>query len=92
MLKVSLKTILVLLLLAFLSIECHAQKAIAQNKRKYNSILYTKVKSILKKSEVGDLNVGIYIKDLTNKSVKFSYHSKRMFIPASVTNRTFARR
>jgi D-alanyl-D-alanine carboxypeptidase/D-alanyl-D-alanine-endopeptidase (penicillin-binding protein 4) len=49
-----------------------------------NTSLHYKVKQLLKKSGEKDLNVGIYVKDLTDGSIKFAYHPKRSFIPASV--------
>ena len=39
----------------------------------------------LHKSNAGDLNIGIYLENLDTGKVKFSLHSNRLFIPASLT-------
>jgi len=74
-----LKFICIIWLLAVPGMYCPAQEVF-----KNSSTLYNKVKWLLKKHGEGDINVGIYIKDLDTGSVKFMYHPKRLFFPASI--------
>jgi serine-type D-Ala-D-Ala carboxypeptidase/endopeptidase (penicillin-binding protein 4) len=49
-----------------------------------NDALYNKIKKLIH-SQGGDLNVGIYIRDLKKNKTKFAIHPNRLFIPASTT-------
>jgi serine-type D-Ala-D-Ala carboxypeptidase/endopeptidase (penicillin-binding protein 4) len=76
------KIIFIIFILAFPNISYAKQrsKPIVKN----NSTLYREVKSLLRKYGAKDLNAGIYIKNLKDNSVKFSYHPQRFFKPASI--------
>jgi D-alanyl-D-alanine carboxypeptidase/D-alanyl-D-alanine-endopeptidase (penicillin-binding protein 4) len=73
-----LKIFFIVLALAFSNI--NYATGIAQD----DNNLYLEIEDLLKKSGEKDLNAGIYIKNLTDGSVKFSYHPERFFVPASV--------
>ncbi len=46
--------------------------------------LYSKIKNIID-TEAGDINIGIYFKNLNTGKAKFALHADRLFIPASTT-------
>jgi D-alanyl-D-alanine carboxypeptidase/D-alanyl-D-alanine-endopeptidase (penicillin-binding protein 4) len=68
------------LILAFSNLVAWSSGTIAQN----DSGLYQEIKRLFKEQGERDLNAGIYIKNLTDGSVKFAYHPHRFFAPASV--------
>ena len=76
-----LKIAFIVYLITFSHINCIAQKSTTNGR---NSVLYHKVKKLLKKYGKTDLNIGVYIKDLRDGSIKFVYHPERLFKPASV--------
>ncbi|NRA73893.1 MAG: D-alanyl-D-alanine carboxypeptidase/D-alanyl-D-alanine-endopeptidase [Rickettsiales bacterium] len=78
-----LRLFLIILILTFTHIHCIAHQATKKTKDN-DSALYFRIKKLLKKYSKTDLNIGIYIKDLSDGAVKFYYHPERFFKPASI--------